>query len=343
KKNAYLYRDWVIRAFNADMPYDRFVRLQIAGDLVPASEGDDFTRYAGLGYMGIGAEYYKNSAKDQAVAEELDDRVDTLTRGFLALTVSCARCHDHKFDPIPTRDYYSLAGIFYGTNLTDYPLAPAAEDKADNAAQVKVRQAEEKLKKARGEAKGKPGDKDLSAAAKEQAAEVEKLKKELPSPPLAAHVLSGNGQGMKVYVRGNPATPGEDAPKGFLQVLGQPDAKPRANYTRLELANDIASADNPLTARVIVNRVWQGHFGRGLVNTPSNFGSLGDRPSHPELLDYLAVEFVKNGWSIKWLHRQIMLSSTYRLASDVSADDMKSDAANVYLWREQRRRLHVDG
>jgi hypothetical protein len=342
KKNAYLYRDWVIKAFNDDVPYDKFVRLQIAGDMVLASEGDDFTRYAGLGFMGLGAEYYKNTAREQAIAEELDDRVDTLTRGFLALTVSCARCHDHKFDPIPQRDYYSLAGIFYGTNLTDYPLAPADEVKAYAAAQSKLKQAEDKLKKAQADAKAKPGDKDLAAAAKEQNAEVEKLKKELPQPPLAAHVLSGNGSGMKVYVRGNPATKGEDAPKGFLQVLSKPGAKSGSDYTRLDLANAVASPENPLTARVIVNRVWQGHFGRGLVNTPSNFGSLGDRPSHPELLDYLAVEFVNHGWSIKWLHRQILLSSTYQLSSAVQPDDMKSDAANVCLWRASRRRLDVE-
>src|SRR5439155_26325103 len=122
----------------------------------------------------------------------------------------------------------------------------------------------------------------------------------------------------------------------------KPGAKSGPDYTRLDLANAIASPDNPLTARVIVNRVWQQHFGRGLVNTPSNFGSLGDRPSHPELLDYLAVEFVNHGWSIKWLHRQILLSSTYQLASAVQPDDMKSDAGNVCLWRASRRRLDVE-
>jgi hypothetical protein len=342
KKNAYLYRDWVIKAFNSDMPFDTFVRLQIAGDMVNESEGDAFTRHAGLGFMGLGAEYYKNTAREQAIAEELDDRVDTLTRGFLGLTVSCARCHDHKFDPLPTRDYYSIAGIFNGTNMTDYPLAPADEVKAYTAAQNKLKAAEDKLKKMQADAKAKPADKELAAAAKDQMAEVEKCKKDMPPAPLAAHVLSGNGSGMKIYIRGNPSTKGDDAPKGFLQVLSKPGTEPAANYTRLELANDIASPDNPLSARVIVNRVWAWHFGRGLVNTPSNFGKLGDAPSHPELLDYLAVEFVKHGWSIKWLHRQIMTSNTYRLGSSVNSDDMKSDAANVYLWRGNRHRLDVE-
>ena len=342
KTNAYLYRDWVIRAFNADMPYDRFVRLQLAGDLLPESDADLFTRVAGLGLLGLGAEYYKNTAREQAIAEELDDRVDVVSRAFLGLTVSCARCHDHKFDPIPTKDYYSLAGLFYGTDLTDTPLAPAAEVKAYKEAQGRVKKAEDELKRAKDAAKAKAADKDLAKVVKDQTAEVEKLKKALPKPPLAAHVLSGTGKGMKIYIRGNPATKGEDAPKGFLQVLAKPGATAPKEFTRLDLANAIATPDNPLTARVIVNRVWAWHFGRGLVTTPSNFGKLGDPPSHPELLDYLATEFVKNGWSVKWLHRQIMRSGTYQLASEPNATGTATDAANVYLWRGTRKRLDIE-
>jgi hypothetical protein len=343
KTNAYLYRDWVIQAFNADMPYDRFVRLQLAGDQLPESEEADlFTRVAGLGFLGLGAEYYKNTAKEQAIAEELDDRVDVVSRALLGLTVSCARCHDHKFDPIPTKDYYSLAGLFYGANLTDFPLAPAEEVKVYKAAEGRMKAAEGKLKKMQSAAKAKPGDKELKAAAKEAAAEVEKLKKAMPKPPLAAHVIAGNGTAMKVYIRGNPATKGEDAPKGFLQVLAT-DEKPKKEFTRLDLANAIVSPDNPLAARVIVNRVWAWHFGRGLVNTPSNFGKLGDRPSHPELLDWLAVEFVKHGCSMKWLHRQIMLSGVYQLAADARPlAASRSDPANEYLWRGTRKRLDIE-
>src|SRR5262249_11921412 len=135
KTQAWRYRDWVIAALNADMPYDQFVKLQIAGDLLPDAPEDAFTKYAGLGFLGLGAEYYKNTAKDQAIAEELDDRVDTLTRGLLGITVSCARCHDHKFDPIPQRDYYALAGIYFNTTLADAPLCPPEEMKAFTAAQ----------------------------------------------------------------------------------------------------------------------------------------------------------------------------------------------------------------
>jgi hypothetical protein len=474
KTNAYLYRDWVIRAFNADMPFDRFVTLQLAGDLVsadPTETADQiFARMAGLGFLGLGAEYYKNTAREQAIAEELDDRVDVVSRAFLGLTVSCARCHDHKFDPIPTRDYYSLAGLFYGTNMTDAPIATAAEQKAYAEAQGRVKAQEAEVNglltragkaaaaaavprtadylvaaravragkakltataKAEGlEAyfldrwvkftdpanaskapaavkdwfalkadasadavkaaaagiqtklaaleipnplppKGKAKNADpltkamfleptaplfvapaeaekhfLTAADRpklaEMRTELEARKKASPPAPLQAHVLSGAGSGMKVYIRGNPATKGEDAPKGFLQVLAKPGAAPAKDFSRLDLAKAIATKDNPLTARVFVNRVWAWHFGRGLVDTPSNFGSLGGRPSHPELLDWLAVGFVENGWSTKWLHRQVMLSATYQLAAEPHAGNTAVDAANVYLWRGARRRLDVE-
>jgi hypothetical protein len=459
KTQAWRYRDWVIAAFNADMPYDRFVKLQVAGDMLPDGGEDPFTKYAGLGFLGLGAEYYKNTAAAQAIAEELDDRVDTLTRGFLALTVSCARCHDHKFDPIPTRDYYSIAGIYMGTNMSDAPLATPTELKTYNEAQARVKEADDKVKgivtaaikgaqkqaqalagqyliaagrikeKKNGKqtvndvaqaeglnpyflnkwvkfldtpaAKGMPVLKDwfalksmaneqevkaaaealqkaVAEGAKNQAVhkavvtdkaapffiaetdadkfvaeadkskltelrtELENRKKASPPAPQMAHVISGNGSGMKVYIRGNPATQGEPAPKGFLQVIGACAATASKDFSRLDLANAIASPNNPLTARVIVNRVWAVHFGRGLVNTPSNFGKLGSPPSHPELLDWLAVNFIKNGWSLKWLHRQILLSSTYQLDSQSDAANEKIDAGNVYLWHASRRRLDIE-
>jgi hypothetical protein len=458
KTQAWRYRDWVIAAFNSDMPYDRFVKLQIAGDMLTDAGDDPFIKYAGLGFLGLGAEYYKNTAAAQAIAEELDDRVDTLTRGFLGLTVSCARCHDHKFDPIPTSDYYAVAGIYMGTNMSDAPLVTPSELKVYNEAQAKVKEIDDKIKalmagagkaaqkqaqtqianyliaavkikekknkkssvdelaKTEGlnsyflnkwvkfldtpAAKALPAmkdwfalksmatDEDVKAAAevlqkavaegsKNQAvhkavvtdqaaplfiapadaekfvveddkpkltelrAELEKRKKASPPAPPLAHVISGNGAGMKIYIRGNPATQGEATPKGFLQVLST-SVSASKDFTRLDLANAIASKDNPLTARVVVNRVWAIHFGHGLVNTPSNFGKLGDRPSHPELLDWLAVNFMKNGWSLKWLHRQIALSSIYQLDSCPDVANDKIDAGNVYLWRGIRRRLDIE-
>ncbi|HEV3438724.1 MAG TPA: PSD1 and planctomycete cytochrome C domain-containing protein, partial [Gemmata sp.] len=458
KTQAWRYRDWVIAALNADMPYDRFVKLQIAGDMLADAGDDPFTKFAGLGFLGLGAEYYKNTAAAQAIAEELDDRVDTLTRGFLGLTVACARCHDHKFDPIPTRDYYSIAGIYMGTNMSDAPLATSTELKTYNEAQAKVKEIDDKVKaliaeagkaaqkqaqtqiakyliattKAKTGKNGKPSVNELAKAeglnsyffnkwvkfldtpaakalpalkdwfalkpmatdeemktaaevlqkavaegAKNQAihkacvtdqaaplfiapadaekfvteddkpkltelrAELEKRKKASPPAPAVAHVISGNGAGMKVYIRGNPATLGDSAPKGFLQVIAT-SAPASKDFTRLDLANAIASKDNPLTARVIVNRVWAIHFGRGLVSTPSNFGKLGDPPSHPELLDWLAVNFMKNGWSLKWLHRQIVSSSIYQLDSRPDVANDKIDAGNIYLWRGSRRRLDIE-
>jgi hypothetical protein len=346
KNQAWRYRDWVIKAFNDDMPYDRFVRMQLAADLLPDAPTDAFEKYAGLGFLGLGAEYYRDAGcGPRADADELDDKVDTLTRGFLGLTVACARCHDHKFDPIPTKDYYSLAGVYVGTKLTDANLAPAAEVKAHADAQAKVKEAEGKVNKAKEEqkklAKEKKDDKEAMEKVKELVAEVEKLKKAVPPAPAVAHVLSGNGPGMKVMVRGNPTVFGEDAPKGFLQVL--PSAvKSGKEFDRLALANAIASQDNPLTARVIVNRVWAWHFGRGIVGTPSNFGTLGELPSNQPLLDWLAFHFVKNGWSLKWLHRQIVLSAVYQLDSRPDEANDKIDAANVYLWRANRRRVDVE-
>ena len=350
KNQAWRYRDWVIQSLNADMPYDRFVMLQLAGDLLPDAPKDVFDRYAGMGFLGLGAEYYRDAGcGPRADADELDDKVDTLTRGFLGLTVACARCHDHKFDPIPTKDYYAVAGVYVGTKLSDHPLAPADVVKAHADAQAKAKEAENRLNKARDEQKKvekeKKDDKAAVKAATDKVnaikAEVEKLKKDVPPAPPVAHVVSGNGPGMKVMVRGNPTVFGEEVPKGFLQVLPSP-AKPGKGFDRLALAEAIASKDNPLTARVIVNRVWAWHFGRGIVGTPSNFGALGEAPTHPELLDWLAVNFVKNGWSLKWLHRQVVLSSVYRLDSRPDEANDKIDAGNVYLWRANRRRLDVE-
>jgi len=467
KSNAFQYRDWVIKALNADMPYDKFVKLQLAGDLMSETEGDVFTRLAGLGYLGLGAEHYKNTNAAQAIADELDDRVDTVTRGFLGVTVSCARCHDHKFDPIPTKDYYSIAGIFNGSNLSEAPLASPADVKKYNDGQAKVKEKDDAIKawlsdksgaaveaevsrvtrymlvaatlnetKAAGgtpnfDALAKPekldirflkqwvtylapknaskaspvlkpwfaakGDDAAKAAeefqtklmeaitarkakktTKEQSellkavfteptapfavppgeiekmlkpeevkelagmrTELEAVKKSVPPAPPSAPSIKGGGNTMKIFIRGNPAKQGELAPKGFLQVISK-STDPAKEFTRLDLANAIASKDNPLTARVIVNRVWSQHFGRGLVGTPSNFGQLGDRPTHPELLDYLTVRFIENGWSLKQLHRDIVLSATYHRSNETNPTNAEADPENVYLWRATRRRLEVE-
>ena len=649
--NGYRYRDWVIKAFNTDMPYDRFIKEQIAGDLL--GEKDETMRLqqlVGLGFFGLGPVYYKNTDAAKAAADELDDRIDTLTRGFLGLTVSCARCHDHKFDPIPQQDYYSLAGIFQSSRLHNAPLVPQKEVDAFNKSQAAIKQADEAIKqifqtekqkarearvsetakymiavwKLRASGHQKPSDTMAQLAAKENldeqtlkrwarfldirqkgkspalkgwydlfptqtariasgeptvppsvvsiangfqshiqalldqrdgktrvtpiAAEapqtasnepgharfisplitkknpsiginvditgakelylvvtdggngircdhadwaqprlvgpkgemkltnlkwksatsgtggvnidanengrpiriggksfasgvgthapsqivydlpagytrfvatggldnsgsdqgggcgeeasiqfrvyteqpadfsmeqadlltavlgekglfaiaddkldkflvgpkqkefqtlktqLEELKKNAPPMYPIAHSLAESSVGdMKVFLRGNPATQGPVAPRRFLKVIAgdEPPAFKKGSG-RLELASAIADPNNPLTARVMVNRIWQHHFGRGLVGTPDNFGALGEAPSHPELLDFLARRFIESGWSIKALHRDIMLSATYQLGTDRDAKNYNVDADNRYLWRMNRRRLDVE-
>jgi hypothetical protein len=301
--NGFRYRDWVVKAFNDDLPYDRFIKEQIAADLL--DEPDRLERLPALGFFALGPVYYGDAKK----LDQYDDRIDTLTRGFLGLTVACARCHDHKFDPIATKDYYALAGIIASTEYEEVPLVSKEE---------------------------------VDAAIKAQTDE-EKKKKVPPKYPFVHAVKEGKPTTLKVHLRGNPATLGDDAPHRFLSVLVPHDAPAFTKGSgRLELAEAIASKNNPLTARVMVNRIWLHHFGRGLVRTSSNFGALGERPTHPELLDYLASRFMASGWSIKALHREIMLSATYQLGSRYDARDAEIDGDNKFLWRMNRRRLEVE-
>ena len=337
RPHAYRYRDWVVQALNSDMPYDRFVRLQLAGDMINDPSPDYFLKLAGLGFQGLGQEYHRGSVGAQVIADELDDRVDTLSRGLLGLTVACARCHDHKYDPIPTRDYYSLAAAYNGSNLDTRPLADPQTVERHRAWEKKVKEAEAKLKQL--DKEKKPTD----VAKKERAArqaELDQLRKEGPPPLPMAHVVSGGGTAMRVYARGNVERPGEAAPPGFPRIFSTSPGSQK--FTRLELADAIATPKNPLTARVIVNRVWHYHFGRGIVGTTSNFGQLGDRPTHPELLDTLAVRFIEAGWSLRWLHREIMLSTAYQLASTNEPSHADKDPDNQYLWRYAPRRLDFE-
>src|SRR5207253_60983 len=228
--DAYLYRDWVIRALNRDMPYDRFVKLQLAADLL---EPENVTGLPALGFLGLGPKYY-DRRKLEVMADEWEDRVDVVGRGLLGLTVACARCHDHKYDPIPTEDYYALAGVFASSSMYNRPLQVTTEKKPD---------------------KGK-------------------------EPKYTMHIVrEDKPTDLSVFVRGDVNSKGPVVKRHFLHVLSS--AEPRAfphGSGRQDLAEAIASRDNPLTARVFVNRVWAQCFGRGLVGTPSNFGSLGDRP-----------------------------------------------------------------
>jgi len=506
--HAWRYRDWVVKALNDDMPYDRFVRLQLAGDLLPEPKTDYTLRLAGLGFQGLGAVYHKGSVAEQVKADELDDRVDTLSRGLLGLTVACARCHDHKYDPIPTQDYYALASAYNGAQWNEVAMASPSVIASYNEGQRRVKEQNEKnqqwlrdISRREGrnqfskisqymqvawrmnvlQANGvktsakeiaqeeklhpyflnrfreflRPGHKaeaikrfpqlekwfalvaddqkivkfsdasvpvaitqiadqmqddaqaslemwlelcreyetalakansdaeknnikrrriekereqflnsiwlddsgplhaddnnteqqllsdDEKPTLEAMRAELKLRKQNAPVKYPIAHGVAGGGAAMPIYIRGDVKRNGDTAPPGFLQILGR-NNETNEKFTRLDLANAICSPENPLTARVIVNRVWQQHFGRGIVASASNFGMVGDRPSHPELLDTLAVQFMESAWSLKWLHRELMLSAVYQLSASQNAHNRANDPGNVLLWRFTPQRLDIE-
>ncbi len=519
-QGAYVYRDWVIQAFNNDLPYDRFLKAQLAGDLLDGQHADQQAdkAVAGTAILGQGPWWWDQAEPVQGRADERNERIDVVTRGMLGLTVACARCHDHKYDPISQKDYYSLAAVFLNTTYHEYPATSPAEmavwekqqkiidEKEDALEDFMERQSDlysemlaEKTSKylvAAWQVTGEP-KKTVAEAAVDQKVDPEMLErwiKFLARPPkhysylrdwqdmvkcggtleqaqflaedlqnlvlavaveaaalkeendiikakagvrkkprrdsypnefetndqfcpgcdlelktmpiertnlyldvykadqesendqkpdpgllslsdwalerhfsaeVAEHVaglraeidalkkaqapypfLHGVGdtktiQAMHVNVRGNPHTLGDPVPERFLAVLSPPDLKPFSNGSgRLELADAIVAS--PIAARVIVNRVWKWHFGSGIVDTPDNFGKMGDPPSDPELLDYLATNFVKNGMSIKKLHREILLSSVYQLSTESSAENAEKDGANRLYWRANRQRLDAE-
>jgi cytochrome c553 len=516
---AYTYRDWVIEAFNVDMPFDRFVIGQLAGDLVAEHERAELV--GGLGFLGGGPWYYDVAEPDVARADERHDRVDVTTRGFLGLTVGCARCHDHKYDPIPITDYYSLAGVFYNTDYHEYPLGdPAAfaefkkqqehieglkksleeflktearqlahvlshqsaeymlaawrvtgepgVEAAEAAAEAKLdletlerwiawlakepkhyphfepwqtmiaeggdekrarelaesferdlleieaerKKLEEKNEWTIARGSDKPPDerksvpmpngfesffdkhqleldslpresfnllldlyvKDLDgsedayapdpglfvfkkfglerhlsatslAHVESMRAEIEALEKALEQYPFVLGVKDREPEQITeigLHLRGSPKNLGPPVPRHFLSVLTAEGAPPPFDEGsgRLRLAEAIVA--HPLTARVLINRVWRWHFGSGIVDTPSNFGRVGDRPSHPDLLENLASTFVDSGMSIKQLHRRIMLSEAYQRSAEHSAESYAIDPGNRLYWRANQRRLDAE-
>lgn len=486
---AWRYRDYVIDAFNRDMPYNKFVMEQIAGDLMPSPDGKEVNAegIVATGFLSIGPRLIAEQDKPKMLYDFIDEQIDTTTRGILGLTVACARCHDHKFDPIATADYYSLAAIFANTKsfsrigtggVSDIyyaPLAPAdvvlkwieqqarlanqrrriaaiQEEEAEkrmaplrprvaeymmatrhpemaegldplvlrrwtrfltpdkdpnpllmrwhNATPANEKEVAESYQKefdqefkdwtARKEKwnqflsaatdgtalPARPPLKDgdfmfLSAVAFDRGsgpltlpepemaklysddtklrlahlrAQLEDWTKNGPQePPMACAVAEGKPVEQHVLIRGTPSMKGELVTRRFPTILAgdhQPELPPGSG--RLQLAEWLASDRNPLTARVFVNRVWQWHFGEGLVRTPSNWGLLGEKPTHPELLDYLTARFIEDGWSLKKLHRRIMLSAAYQMSSDISAEAAEQDPGNRLLSHFPRRRLDVE-
>ena len=428
--NAWRYRDYVIKSLNADKPYTQFILEQLAGDELDQVSYDSLiaTSFSRIGPRVL----FREKQNPHYRYDYLDDLIGTTSRGFLGLTVSCARCHDHKFDPIPQADYHRMMAAFFPFVDYDHPLAPpekVAEDeriRSEVGAQTKplrqrLRQIEEPYRRAlfekklvtfpedvqiavrTPEEKRTPGQKLLAtqlfsissggrrdlgmspedrAAAQKIEAEIREIERRLPKPlPVAAGIRDGDYRftpdgpgdepvpgttakrfkldfsGSYIPEAGKPYTPPplstvDGKPvhieSGFLTavsvtkpVTARPPADNRATSGRRRaLAEWIASEQNPLTARVLVNRLWHHHFGRGIVATPSNFGRMGTLPTHPELLDWLATEFVRQGWSLKQMHRLIMTSRAYKMASAYnSAKNLESDPNNFYLWRFPVRRL----
>ena len=438
RPNAWRYRDYVIRAFNQDKPYDVFLKEQIAGDEL--DNKSDETMIA-TGFLRAGPRVaFREKDNPERRYEYLDDLIDTTSRGVLGLTVRCARCHNHKFDPIPQADYYSLIATFFGYVETNYPLVPRAEAEAHakKLKDIEAKQAAlkdeikkieapylEKLRQdaykqfpenvqraiAKPERDRTPGEQLLALQVIEQVNpsraavtraltpaeaatrnaltdQVTALEKTKPAPVAEAEIVTdgdyrfapdGDGDetigcpkcripdvasGSFLYegpgryqtppsyflLRGDPNSKGSLMKPGFVTVatygnppIEIPPADGRTSGRRRTLAEWLASVQNPLTARVIVNRIWHHHFGRGIVGTLDNFGKMGDPPTHPELLDYLAVEFMHRGWSIKTMHRLIMTSEAYQMASAYEdAADRDKDPQNQYLWRFRAQRLDAE-
>ena len=342
---AWTYRDYVVKAFNDDKPYDQFIREQIAADKLPNNK--DRTTLAALGFITVGDHFDGN--RDDII----NDRIDVVTKGFNGLTVACARCHDHMFDPIPTRDYYALHGIFASTEEPNELPVIATTDKTKYAEYLKERaaldkaeadlKAQAKALKAKG---GKPANtKEIQKQAQQLTIQGDRLDMTHPGAPARAMAVQDSAQpkDSPVYIRGEKDNKGDLVPRRYLEVFRAPNA-PAFKYGsgRLELAYSIANKNNPLTARVMVNRVWQHHFGEGFVLTPDDFGTMSTPPSHPELLDYLSTYFTDNGWSLKKLHKHILLSATYQQASTDNPRFAQVDPFNRLLWRQNVRRLEFE-
>lgn len=412
---AHEYRNWLIQAFRNDMPVDRFVQLQLAADTHPAATRADFPA---LGLLTLGF----NPPRRTELPEKVDDRIDVITRGLLGLTVTCARCHDHKFDPIPTRDYYSLYGVIANTEepIEPVPVSDAA-DRSEQGRQYglaleKRREAlDNYLRERLAEMKKEFGE----PAAVERYMAAVKESREFTGPQVDAlakernlntymlhrwrrHAAEGGGAPFdkawpldipiadywqiategdfntmseltwryqmllgdyahrgapphamaardaasivpaRIFIRGNQHDPGAEAPARFLSILSKGEPEPfRSGSGRLDLAMAITSPRNPIFARVYVNRIWQHLFGEGIVRTPSDFGTRGDKPTHPELLDYLAARLTTNGWSTRKLIREIVLSDTYRQSSTATSGQA-TDPENRLLWRANRRRMDFE-
>lgn len=385
KPNAWRFRDYVIRSFNADKPYSQFIREQLAGD-----ELDQVTpeTVIATGYYRLGLWDDEPADKLLSYYNELDDIVSTTSQVFLGLTLNCARCHEHKIDPIPHEDYYRFMAFFHGlnsygnradqrsynqTDITGNKLAKQYEeyDAQQNALKKKMRELEEVgIKKMPGVDQRRSETRERKKLLEEKLKDylepdqmqtyrdmqtefkqLESERKKLPPRKMALSVRRSLKEPRETFVllRGNPHVKGDKVEPGFPEIFGttkpeipEPSAEQKTSGRRRVLADWIASQDNLLTSRVMVNRIWQNHFGRGIVQSPNNFGQLGVPPTHPELLDWLALKFNDQGQRFKALHKLIMLSNTYQMSSQFSEQAAAVDPANDLFWRFNMRRLSAE-
>lgn len=360
--HAWRYRDYVIDSFNDDTPYDRFIAEQIAGDLLPVKSDEQWTEnLVATGFLAIGLKHLDKKNPREFMSEMVDEQIDTTTQAFLGLTVACARCHDHKYDPIPTDDYYSLAGIFYSTK-TFYGTERIAQNHRPSDLLLLPVQ-------------------DESSGARENRQRIESIKRQMEDLDLqlqqaangkdrrgirnqrnriASQLASMNSDGTvksfamgvqeademvnaNILFGGEIEKPAQEVPRGFVQVLGNLNFTPKGSSSgRIELAEAMASKSNPLTARVMVNRIWMHLIGKPLVETPSNFGFNGMKPSNQKLLDHLAVRFMQHNWGIKDMIREIMMSETYLRNSKYDEANYSIDPDNKFLWRANPRHMDAE-
>jgi hypothetical protein len=381
-RNAWRYRDYVVKSFNNDKPYDRFVQEQIAGDelwpddlsldgnyQVSAEKRRHQEARTGTGLYTLGPQIHESNMDARKFTHErLTDWVDTTGSVFLGLTVGCARCHDHKFDPISQKEYYALQAVFAGSTEVEEPLVNAMEIADHKQMYPAVLAVDEARKAVRLFDQKTAGRKPTAEEQQQRRQLLERLAAavlalpekanstpnspwdgllEIPTVSVLGHVHPKLVPEVRLLHRGDLDRPREkitpDLPAALRKATAFDRPLPGPFGARKELAFWLTRPDHPLTARVMVNRLWQGHFGRGLVATPNDFGRMGEPPTHPDLLDWLAAEFVRHGWRVKELHRLLMLSATYRMASAYpNADNVKSDPDNRYLWRMNRRRLEAE-
>ena len=371
--HAWRYRDYVIDSFNDDKSFRRFVREQVAGDLLGRDKREPTDEeLVATGFLALGPKPLNQGNKVLFKLEVVDEQIDVTTRAFLGLTVSCARCHDHKFDPIPTRDYYAMAGIFrstdalYGTvngqgNRQASDLHAIAGNEAERAEKIRKHDnslyrlngrlliMEEEMREYREKGSNATGNertrmRALTRDIRDAHANIKILEKKSPNADYAMGVRDGRIDDARVLVRGEIRNQGRTVKRGFPQVMDVVKAYPISSRSsgRLQLANWLTQPDNPLTSRVMANRIWHHLFGAGIVRTMDNFGATGERPTHPGLLDYLAVRFVENGWSVKSMIREMVLSRTYLLSSDTTEANAAADPSNRFLWRMNHKRLSAE-